>query len=316
VKLAVEEAETWADSHTAAIAKVYDCKEAIKMLEGTLETCRLTLEAAKQNNEHPDKIMAIEKQQVNTEMQMTVAMMQLQLAESKEEMAAIKVLKTAHYMETAKKHADNLIANQAAMVQFAQQSTQTKDTQGQLKAPTQPPKPPNPLGQTGPSIYIPLIPLPRPGRPMSITPPYPNVTDTMFEKYCALEQYVAAHEAHAYVANDVMPPLATVLQWLKILKKMHAATQKTRRECTLPQDAQTVGVMLAWLTQLRTAIGNIGRVQAAKEGIIPPMDNIHTDDELPEPSHKSHSKTGSRTLGQEETSKQNPQPCSTCHNPM
>jgi hypothetical protein len=84
---------------------------------------------------------------------------------------------------------------------------------------------------------------------------------------------------------------------------MHAATQKTRRECTLPHDGQTVGVMLAWLTQLRTTIGNIGRVQAAKEGIMPPMDNIHTDDELPEPSHKSHSRTGSKTLGHEETSK-------------
>jgi hypothetical protein len=97
-------------------------------------------------------------------------------------MAAIKVLKTAHYMDTAKKHADNLIANQAAMVQFAQQSTQTKDTPGQPKAPTQAPKPTNPLGQKGPSIYIPLIPLPRPGIPLSIIPPYPNVTDTVFEK--------------------------------------------------------------------------------------------------------------------------------------
>jgi hypothetical protein len=302
VKLAVEEAETWADSHTAAIAQVHDCKEAIKMLEGTLETCRLTLEAAKQNNEHPDKVMAIEKQQVNTEMQMTVAMMQLQLAESKEEMASIKVLKTAHHMEAAKQHVDNLLANQAAMVQFAQHSAQTKDNPGKTKAPTQPPKPTNPLGQQGPSIYVPLIPLPRPGRPLSISPPYPNVTDTIFNKYCALEQYVASHEAHAYVANDVMPSLATVLNWLKPLKKMLEATQKTRRECTLPQDAQTVGVMLAWLTQLRKAIGNIGRVQAAKEGIMPPMDNIHTDDELPEPSHRSHSKTGSKTSRQEATS--------------
>jgi hypothetical protein len=126
VKLAVEDAETWADSHTEAIAQVHDCKEAIKMLEGTLETCRLTLEAAKQNNEHPDKITAIEKQQVNTEMQMTVAMMQLQLAESKEEMASIKVLKTAHHMEAAKQHVDNLLANQAAMVQFAQNSAQNE----------------------------------------------------------------------------------------------------------------------------------------------------------------------------------------------
>jgi hypothetical protein len=142
VKLAVEEAETWADSHTEAIAQVHDCKEAIKMLEGTLETCRLTLEAAKQNNEHPDKITAIEKQQVNTEMQMTVAMMQLQLAESKEEMASIKVLKTAHHMEAAKQHVDNLLANQAAMVQFAQNSAQTRTIQEKLRHQHNHPSPP------------------------------------------------------------------------------------------------------------------------------------------------------------------------------
>jgi hypothetical protein len=152
---------------------------------------------------------------------------------------------------------------------------------------------------TGPPIFVGLTTQPRPGTQLSPKSPFMNTSAPINFKYCALEQYVAEHHAHAYIANDVMPDLRTVLDWLKTLKGMHTATTKTRKECTIPHDAQSVGVMLQWLIQRRKSIGNIGRAQAAKEGTLPPMDAIHTDDEEPHASHKSHSKTASMSQGQD-----------------
>jgi hypothetical protein len=70
------------------------------------------------------------------------------------------------------------------------------------------------------------------------------------------------------------------------------------KNCTTTTDIKTAEVMLQWLKQLRTNIGNIGRVAASRAGTLPPMDDIHTDDDMPQASisRKSHSKTASRSL--------------------
>jgi hypothetical protein len=77
------------------------------------------------------------------------------------------------------------------------------------------------------------------------------------------------------------------------------------QKCHTHADVKTAALMIKWLVQLRKCISNIGRVKAAREGVIAEMDDIHTDDELAQPaeSQKSQSRHPSK-LG----TSQQPQP--------
>jgi hypothetical protein len=78
---------------------------------------------------------------------------------------------------------------------------------------------------------------------------------------------------------------------------MKTSTEELMQQCHTPAYVKTAALMIKWLTQLRKCIGNIGRVKAAREGVMAEMDDIHTDDELAQPaeSQKSQSRHPSRT---------------------
>jgi hypothetical protein len=89
------------------------------------------------------------------------------------------------------------------------------------------------------------------------------------------------------------------------------------KNCTTTSDIRTAEVMMQWLKQLRTNIGNIGRVAAARAGQLPPMDDIHTDDDMPQASmsRKAHSKTASRSLWTQLHTQGKLPPCYNLSNP-
>jgi hypothetical protein len=156
----------------------------------------------------------------------------------------------------------------------------------------------HPLGPNNPSVFVPIIPIPSPDKPIPGPLPYENAGGYIITRYRLLENWVHFHASHVYVVEDIIPDRATVVDWLKKIKQMKNIALGVMKNCTTTTDIRTAEVMMQWLKQLRTNIGNIGRVAAARAGTLPPMDDIHTDDDMPQASisRKSHSKTASRSL--------------------
>jgi hypothetical protein len=127
--------------------------------------------------------------------------------------------------------------------------------------------------------------------------PYIGVSTDMAIRYMTMEKWVHDHAAHIHVMNDIFPGREIALGWLKIIKQMKTSTEELMQKCHTPADVKTAALMIKWLVQLRKCISNIGRVKAAREGVIAEMDNIHTDDELAQPaeSQKSQSRHPSKT---------------------
>jgi hypothetical protein len=64
-------------------------------------------------------------------------------------------------------------------------------------------------------------------------------------------------------------------------ERHESALEKLQQACHLPQDVQTVAIMINWFSRLRSCISNIGKQTAIREKRKPPMEDIHTDDEMP-----------------------------------
>jgi hypothetical protein len=288
VTIATQDAKEWAERHASALEELAHATATLEEAATKLNNVKSVLITAQSMDSADTVITKLENEEMLAAWEHKGAELQTRVAQAKVDLAALRTAAVLQQATDMQKIADELIAN-------ASKPAITTP-------PTTVPPAIDPI-VTGPSIFVGLTTQPRPGTQLSPKSPFMNTSAPINFKYCALEKYVAEHPAHAYIANDVMPDLRTVLNWLKTLKGMHIATTRTRKECTIPHDAQSVGVMLQWLIQLRKSIGNIGRAQAAKEGTLPPMDAIHTDDEEPQTSHKSHSKTASRSQGQDGSSR-------------
>jgi hypothetical protein len=276
-------AVTAADIHAKAVQEIARLTEIWEAASTELQEA----EAAKKAVEPPNKA---------TPSLIKAAVMNWETARNKQAATFLEV-QTANRAE----HKASMAANQALHAAHLAQNKAEELLMNKRLQKTSPPEKPNtashPLGPKNPSIFVEIIPLPKPGIPLDGPMPYTGVSTDMGIRYRTMEKWVHNHAAHIHVMNDIFPGREIALGWLKIIKQMKTSTEELMQKCHTPADVKTAALMIKWLAQLRKCIGNIGRVKAAREGVIAEMDDIHTDDELAQPaeSQKSQSRHPSKT---------------------
>jgi hypothetical protein len=274
---------TAAHTHAKAVQEVARLNDIWEIASKEL----LEAEAARKMVEPPNKA---------NESLVRAAVMHWETALNKQSIAFLEV-KAANRAEHKASEAAQKAVHAAHLAQEKAEKLLTADRHQKTPIPTKPITPPHPLGPQNPSIFVELIPLPKPGARLDGPLPYEGASSTMITSYRTMERWVSTHDSHFYILNDIFPGKSVAIGWLQILKKVINTAKDTRKRCVHTADAQTAELMIKWLEQLRKLIHDIGRVPAARDGVRAEMDDVHTDDEapLPAPSQKSQSKHPSRS---------------------